>query len=31
LTIAMVLMMVVMIGGMVAGTVWAIVRRRRGR
>jgi hypothetical protein len=31
LVIAMVLMMVVMCGGMVAGTVWAFIRRRRDR
>jgi hypothetical protein len=30
LVIAMVLMMVVMCGGMVAGAVWAFIRRRRG-
>jgi hypothetical protein len=31
LIVAMVLMMVVMCGGMMAGAVWAFVRRRRGR
>jgi hypothetical protein len=29
LTVLMVGMMVVMMGGMVAGTIWAIIRRRR--
>jgi hypothetical protein len=31
LIVAMVLMMVVMCGGMMAGAVWAMVRRRRDR
>jgi hypothetical protein len=31
LIVAMVLMMVVMCGGMMAGAVWAIFRRRRDR
>jgi hypothetical protein len=31
LIVAMVLMMVVMCGGMMAGALWAIVRRRRDR
>jgi ABC-type dipeptide/oligopeptide/nickel transport system permease subunit len=31
LTIAMIVMMAVMMGGMVAGGVWAMIRRRRDR
>jgi hypothetical protein len=31
LTIAMIVMMAVMMGGMVVGGVWALVRRRRNR
>jgi hypothetical protein len=31
LLVAMVVMMVVMCGGMMAGAVWAMVRRRRDR
>ena len=31
LIVAMVLMMLVMCGGMVAGGVWALIRRRRDR
>jgi hypothetical protein len=30
LTIAMIAIMVVMMGGMIAGTLWAVVRRRHG-
>jgi hypothetical protein len=31
MTIAMIVMMVLMMGGMVAGAAWALVRRRRDR